>query len=543
MSSVTNNIENLLTQPYGCGEQNLMNLAPDIYLLKFLLVTGTATDDSKRQAKEYIEKGLQTQLQFEHGLTGGYSAFGTNDKVASLWLTSAVARVFAQLARLNNEYGNIIDTNVSDAITRAKHFMIYSQNKNGSFTENGIVFHPDMQGGSAEGEALTSYALISLVEAVGVTNGVSRPTTVTWNQKAITLAADYLASRISFMNDPFVVCITTYALHLAKHQSKDSFFNKMEQIAINEDVYKYWESSQKIPDNTVFQMSAPTSALSIEATSYALLTYILRDNSNEARLPILRWLISKRNPNGGFISTQDTIVCLEALSRASVGMYKPGDYSAIVTISYSGADGKAQSIMANINKENENILQRIDIPYQNNAPSTVFVTANTANGGSGPSTVIFDVGLQYNIKGETLANCFKMWHILQEFGTRLEMTITIMALSENATSMSILDVEIAAGYTVDLEEVATNNSQISRVDPYNGKNLIMYFNSGVVNNNGSSVTFNMYATSGSLTKAYPRSYTFYDYYFPNCRQTNIYTLDTTPTCTKVPKFSVCPYVK
>jgi len=45
------------------------------------------------------------------------------------------------------------------------------------------------------------------------------------------------------------------------------------------------------------------SAKDIEMTSYALLAYAKQKKINEA-LPIVKWIISQRNPTGGFASTQ-----------------------------------------------------------------------------------------------------------------------------------------------------------------------------------------------------------------------------------------------
>lgn len=41
----------------------------------------------------------------------------------------------------------------------------------------------------------------------------------------------------------------------------------------------------------------------VEMTAYALLTYSVRDDV-AGSLPILRWLISQQNENGGYSSTQ-----------------------------------------------------------------------------------------------------------------------------------------------------------------------------------------------------------------------------------------------
>src|SRR5699024_1508569 len=53
-------------------------------------------------------------------------------------------------------------------------------------------------------------------------------------------------------------------------------------------------------------------SLEVESTAYALLTLALRSDTDEA-IPALRWLISKQNSNGGFASTQDTVIGLQAL--------------------------------------------------------------------------------------------------------------------------------------------------------------------------------------------------------------------------------------
>ena len=66
----------------------------------------------------------------------------------------------------------------------------------------------------------------------------------------------------------------------------------------------YW-SKQEAPST-----SSPSAhhkdtgkAINIELTAYALLTLALNNNTDDG-LQVLKWLISKRNPRGGFSSTQ-----------------------------------------------------------------------------------------------------------------------------------------------------------------------------------------------------------------------------------------------
>lgn len=59
---------------------------------------------------------------------------------------------------------------------------------------------------------------------------------------------------------------------------------------------------QRKKDNSVDSYYMPQSQ-DVEMTAYALLTYSLRGDV-AGSLPILRWLISRQNENGGYSSTQ-----------------------------------------------------------------------------------------------------------------------------------------------------------------------------------------------------------------------------------------------
>ncbi|KAI7800612.1 putative alpha-2-macroglobulin-like protein 1, partial [Triplophysa rosa] len=72
------NIADLLRMPYGCGEQNMLNFAPNIYILQYLESSGQLTPEILARAKTFLETGYQTQLKYKH-YDGSYSAFGSRD--------------------------------------------------------------------------------------------------------------------------------------------------------------------------------------------------------------------------------------------------------------------------------------------------------------------------------------------------------------------------------------------------------------------------------------------------------------------------------
>ncbi|XP_059499726.1 complement C4-like [Stegostoma tigrinum] len=67
--------------------------------------------------------------------------------------------------------------------------------------------------------------------------------------------------------------------------------------------------------------AAQASAMTVETTAYALLQALSRNDIDYAT-PIARWLTMQQNYGGGFHSTQDTIIALEASSRYDIAFLK-----------------------------------------------------------------------------------------------------------------------------------------------------------------------------------------------------------------------------
>lgn len=85
------NIDHLIRQPYGCGEQNLLNFVPNIIILDYLTAINQATDDIKRKSITYMEEGYQRQLQYMK-FDGSFSSFKSTS--SSTWLTAFVVKSF-----------------------------------------------------------------------------------------------------------------------------------------------------------------------------------------------------------------------------------------------------------------------------------------------------------------------------------------------------------------------------------------------------------------------------------------------------------------
>lgn len=50
-------LESLIQMPYGCGEQNMIHFAPNIYVLQYLHVSGQSDPELTAKAVMYMESG------------------------------------------------------------------------------------------------------------------------------------------------------------------------------------------------------------------------------------------------------------------------------------------------------------------------------------------------------------------------------------------------------------------------------------------------------------------------------------------------------
>lgn len=57
LGSAMHNIQNLLRMPYGCGEQNMVLFAPNIYVLNYLNETHQLTPEVMSKAVGYLNTG------------------------------------------------------------------------------------------------------------------------------------------------------------------------------------------------------------------------------------------------------------------------------------------------------------------------------------------------------------------------------------------------------------------------------------------------------------------------------------------------------
>ncbi|KFO77325.1 Alpha-2-macroglobulin, partial [Cuculus canorus] len=167
MGTAMKNLHQLLQMPFGCGEQNMVLFAPNIYVLDYLNKTRQLSEEIKSKAVGYLVSGYQRQLKYKHW-DGSYSTFGPRyGQAGNTWLTAFVLKSFAQA----RPHIFIDDRHIQDALV----WLTQKQKENGCFRSSGTLLNNAIKGGVNDEITLTAYITIALLEIpLPVTHSVVR---------------------------------------------------------------------------------------------------------------------------------------------------------------------------------------------------------------------------------------------------------------------------------------------------------------------------------------------------------------------------------
>uniref|UniRef100_A0A8C0ZZC4 Pregnancy zone protein n=1 Tax=Castor canadensis TaxID=51338 RepID=A0A8C0ZZC4_CASCN len=377
LGSAMQNLQNLLQMPYGCGEQNMVLFVPNIYVLNYLNETQQLTEKIKSKAISYLINGYQRQLNYKHA-DGSYSTFGDRDgrTPGNTWLTAFVLKSFAQA----QSHIFVESAYIMNALT----WLSQRQTESGCFQRSGSLLNNAMKGGVDDEVTLSAYITIALLEMpLPVTHSIVRNALF-----CLEMAWDSISKTQE--SHVYTKALLAYAFALARNQAKRSvLLESLGREAIKEEDSIHWQRPRNVQETTTFYFQPRAPSAEVEMTSYVLLAYLTglptpssEDLSVASR--IVKWIIKQQNPNGGFSSTQDTVVALQALSKYGAATFTKSKTAALVTIKSS----ETFSQEFHIDDTNRLLLQEVGLPE---IPGDYSTTV------SGSGCVYLQTSLRYNI--------------------------------------------------------------------------------------------------------------------------------------------------
>uniref|UniRef100_S4RW87 C3 and PZP like alpha-2-macroglobulin domain containing 8 n=1 Tax=Petromyzon marinus TaxID=7757 RepID=S4RW87_PETMA len=484
MGPTLNNLDNLLKLPFGCGEQNMIHFAPNVFVLKYLQQTKQLVADVRTEATDYLLQGYQRQLTYKRQ-DGSYSAFGERDSSGSMWLTAFVLKSFAQSRAFI-----YIDPK---ELAAAKAWIINHQKEDGSFPAVGRILNKDIQGGIHGKISLTAYVLAALMET-GTDNEVMVET----------------SSNMYSAEDPYTTALSAYALTLLHSSYAPVALRRLNNVAITQDGLKHWSLSGR---------ARLVVSAEVEMTAYALLTYTALGDVATA-LPIVKWLSQQRNAQGGFSSTQDTCVALQSLSEYAILSYIGG---VNLTISLASTNLDFQESFE-LNKDNKKILQTATIP---SIPTGLFVSAK------GEGCCLMQIDVSYNVPDPAAKPAFQLTVELTEHSCVHRCTCCVFTcacrwLQTGSSNMAVLEVPLLSGFRADvesLEQVLLDKKLGLKRYELDGRKVLFYFDE-IPNQCMTCVKFHA-DREYIVGQTAPVPVKIYDYYEPGSSRDHQYKLNIT----------------
>ncbi|XP_066445604.1 complement C3-like [Eleutherodactylus coqui] len=516
-------LSHLIVVPSGCVEQNMKKLTRVLIGTHYLDKTNQwhrIGVNRRDEAIQNINTGYVNSRSYrkKDGSFGSFS--GSN---SGTWLTAYVVKVFAIAKNVINIEDNILCDSV-------KWLISMRQKPDGMFNENIPISGQYMKGGLAGSSdpdvAMTAFVVISLLESQKYcTNFIDNL------QISIDKAVNFIAENYKKLQKPHSVAITSYALALAG-KLKDP--EKLLSAAKDK---TYWDTQNGFK------------AISIEATSYALLTLLKLDTS-DAIDPVVRWLIEHRYYGEVQITTQSTIMLFQALAQYELA--KPDRKTLDMNVAFK-LPGRTEIKTHHINIENalqtrsESVgifslaIEKYNDDLETSDMTVVSLQTNTngdfvvnANGRGQAALTVMAVYYEIETEMEKECNSFDLSVTVHkeplvpkpDVLETMSINICFRHRKPVDATMSIIDVSMMTGFSPDETDLNKLKNGVDRYislyeinkGAFDKGSLIIYLDR-VSHTEQQCLKFNLnkYLNTG-LTQ--PGSVKIYDYYSPEsgCRK-------------------------
>ena len=288
MAPALENVGSLVSLPTGCGEQNMVGLVPNIYLLDYLAAVGKDENmpEVVKKAKNYMNIGYKRQQNYRHP-DGAYSIWGgKGDKDGSTWLTAFVVKAFSEASNFISVDSSLVQASVN--------WLLKGQMENGCFTKRGYVHSSYLKGGLSD-DSLTAFVLTALHTAS------KNMKTVEVDQEKLSAAYSCMMASVN-TSDLYTTIVAAHAANLwwggEQVQEVARLMEAIESRADTSSGLKFWETEKEEVEceSRCWWYYRPTSE-AVEMTAYNVMSYVLRDQLPMALEPV-KWLAKQRNSKG-----------------------------------------------------------------------------------------------------------------------------------------------------------------------------------------------------------------------------------------------------
>ena len=517
-------ISSLIQLPSGCGEQNMHKIAINVFSANYIRsLYDKLPENLDYSIKHNLNIGLQQQLAYRRGsasYSNGYSVFRGRD--SSDWLTAFVHKV---VALFPDEVFVPCDT----AFNSDREFLLrqigYASSSQYTTTVARNGWAPYQYNYHQNRDLYwNSYFLISMLESNGVNRCGSTLTDSSYTFGRLGKVCNATLELAPRSDDCCYHHMVAYSIQLCKDHGLLDHVESWKKLPFR-DHEKCMGSSTDgrykfatCEDNLEFE-SFMGSSKSIEATGYAALFFMQKERIEDS-LPMIMWLASQRNENGGFRSSQDTVIGLQALAKFAEVSNSVMPKKTDLTI----AIGKVRSYFEKIRIKEDNKMVTKEVVL---------------------SPEVGDYNIKYSGVGTAFVQLISSYHVIGKdyaplFGLKAEAAmvkklpttrISFRLPEQSSSTMYLLEVASPTGmvFTKSLVEgqIQLTDGGFSAITRYDikegGQRLHLYVDPAT---KLKEIEFNIpMDTKFDVTNRMPVQVSLIDYYSPSKRQTIFYSID------------------
>ncbi|XP_066445602.1 venom factor-like [Eleutherodactylus coqui] len=496
-------LSRLIVVPSGDLERNIRGLTRVLIGTHYLDKTNQWNRlgvNRRDEAIQNINTGYVRLRDHHRKKDGSFISFSGSN--SGTWLAAYVVKLFAMAKNVINIEDNILCDSV-------KWLISMRQKPDGMFNENIPISDQYMKGGLAGSSdpdvAMTAFVVISLLESQKYCSNI-----INNLQISIDKAVNFIAENYKKLQKPHSVAITSYALALAG-KLKDP--EKLLSAAKDK---TYWDNQDGSKD------------ISIEASSYALLT-LLKLDASDAIDPVVRWLIEQRYYNEKYIAPQSTIMLFQALAQYELA--KAGRKTLDMDVAFK-LPGRTATTMYRLNVDNA-----LQLRSESTNTNGDFVVK--AKGSGQAALTVMATYYEIETKMEKECNNFDLSvtvhkePLVRKRDVLETMSINICFRHRKPVdaTMSIIDVSMMTGFSPDEKDLNKLKKGVNRYishyeinkGAFDKGSLIIYLDR-VSHTEQQCLKFNLnkYLNTGL---SQPGSVKIYDYYSPENRCTKFYHVE------------------
>ena len=357
-------VSNLIQLPSGCGEQNMHKIAINVFAANYVkAMYGELPENLRINMAHHLNTGLQQQMAYRLGSSSsslGYSVFRGGD--SSTWLSVFVYRILSQFpeeiylpcSTLNADFNSLIYKSSNEyrssvsSVSRAGWAPgQYSYNANKDLYWN-------------------SYYLIGMLEGDGANRCGKNISDQNWQMTRIMKVCNgTLDQFIENKTDCCYDYMVKYALELCNtleptfYTRRDPMNNRQVRMMSGKclSTSKYNKDRHvKCGDYANLAASIKANSKVVEATGYAAMYYMYKKDV-KSTVPLILWLVNQRSDRGGFRSSQDTVIGLQAL--ATFAKLTGAHQAKRTDLSITVGKGKSYSNKVTVNEGNKLTTQEV----------------------------------------------------------------------------------------------------------------------------------------------------------------------------------------